>query len=763
MEDIKQRSQLILCRLTKYTINNLRDDLTAAQQRLENADQLPVQKNTLFVILKKFARVEKELESFRERVNEANATKFDIQKMKDKMMDVEGKHRREIRRAQETINGLSEAVARISAENEKFKQQIDNLLASHNDDVIVYTHEEAVGHLSAANNNNIKNKQKRGRTDSLTAQKAEDGQDIGEDCSENCAESSCEDCAKGCCEDWAENCCEDFAKDCCEDCAKGCCEDWADNCAKGCCKDCCEDFAKDCCEDCAKGCCEDWAENCCEDCAENCCENCAENCSEDCAVNSSEDWAENCCDDCAEKCREDWAKDCCEDCAESTCEDWDENCSEDCAADCSEDYAERCSENCSEKCSEDWAVDCSENWVKASIEDWAKDCGEDLVEDVSGKSADKNGQNRARNVPLGDEPPAHTCKQAKVLNSPVKRSKSCLPRLRDFEPLKLLGRGGFGKVYLVCKKGGADNGKLYAMKTMNIEKIQEQKDGCQQYRTECDMYKRGLEAPFLVGLYYAFHTQSKVCLIQDYYAGGNLLNVLLKRRVLSIHKARLYLTEIIEAVEYLHKLRVIHRDIKPENILIDAQGHIAVADYGLCKQFICSKQKDHAYSQCGTSFYMAPEIILGKGYSYEVDWWSVGITAFQMMIGHDPFYHDDDSNNSTLYYNILHHTPAIPSWFTGREEDFIRRMLEKDPKLRLGGVKGEAQNIKKHPFFNGINWDEVSRRQLLMPSLVDLGCQFNFNKEDLEMSNISFLSPYNICDDEACSYIAPVLMPNGSN
>ncbi|KDR16839.1 Chromosomal serine/threonine-protein kinase JIL-1 [Zootermopsis nevadensis] len=160
---------------------------------------------------------------------------------------------------------------------------------------------------------------------------------------------------------------------------------------------------------------------------------------------------------------------------------------------------------------------------------------------------------------------------------------------------------------------------------------------------------------------------------------------------------------------------------------------------------------------------MAPEIILGKGYSYEVDWWSVGITAFQMMIGHDPFYHDDDSNNSTLYYNILHHTPAIPSWFTGREEDFIRRMLEKDPKLRLGGVKGEAQNIKKHPFFNGINWDEVSRRQLLMPSLVDLGCQFNFNKEDLEMSNISFLSPYNICDDEACSYIAPVLMPNGSN
>ncbi|KDR16842.1 protein kinase PVPK-1-like isoform X6 [Zootermopsis nevadensis] len=638
MEDIKQRSQLILCRLTKYTINNLRDDLTAAQQRLENADQLPVQKNTLFVILKKFARVEKELESFRERVNEANATKFDIQKMKDKMMDVEGKHRREIRRAQETINGLSEAVARISAENEKFKQQIDNLLASHNDDVIVYTHEEAVGHLSAANNNNIKNKQKRGRTDSLTAQKAEDGQDIGEDCSENCAESSCEDCAKGCCEDWAENCCEDFAKDCCEDCAKGCCEDWADNCAKGCCKDCCEDFAKDCCEDCAKGCCEDWAE--------------------------------------------------------------------------------------------------------------------------------KNGQNRARNVPLGDEPPAHTCKQAKVLNSPVKRSKSCLPRLRDFEPLKLLGRGGFGKVYLVCKKGGADNGKLYAMKTMNIEKIQEQKDGCQQYRTECDMYKRGLEAPFLVGLYYAFHTQSKVCLIQDYYAGGDLFHLLREWGVFSVDDTRLYLAEIIHGVEYLHQLRVIHRDIKPANILVDAEGHIAIADYGLCKQFVSSKEDDdYAYNKCGTNQYMAPEMIIGEGYSYEVDWWSVGITAFEMMMGHKPFHYDDDRNHSALYHNILHHTPDIPPWFLDNEVDFLRRILEKDPKIRLGGGKAGAENIKKHPFFDGINWNEVSRRQLVMPHLLDLEHEEDISDQDFGSSNISFLSPSNICDNsnEACSYIAPVLMPNGSN
>ncbi|XP_021937607.1 ribosomal protein S6 kinase alpha-4-like [Zootermopsis nevadensis] len=286
-----------------------------------------------------------------------------------------------------------------------------------------------------------------------------------------------------------------------------------------------------------------------------------------------------------------------------------------------------------------------------------------------------------------------------------------------------MGLCSFGEVYLVHKSGGVDDGTLYAMK----------------YRTERGLLQKGLEAPFLVGVYYEFQTQRKLCLVQEYYAGGDLLDVLREwGGVFSVDETRLYLAEIIEAVEYLHKLRVIHRDLKLQNIFVDAEGHIAVADYGLCKDFAWTKK--------------------------EVDWWSVGVMAFEMMIGRTPFQSHEDKSDEALFLNILYRNPDIPLSFSDFESDFMRRMLEKDPRVRLGGGKGGVDEMKEHPFFDGINWDDVSRRKLVMPHALDSEWEDLVDFEVVLENEVSFLRPGdeggNI--NEACSYIAPVLMRNGS-
>ncbi|XP_021940997.1 ribosomal protein S6 kinase alpha-5-like isoform X2 [Zootermopsis nevadensis] len=351
----------------------------------------------------------------------------------------------------------------------------------------------------------------------------------------------------------------------------------------------------------------------------------------------------------------------------------------------------------------------------ASSENWDEDCSENWDEDCSGQGADQGRLDEAD-----------------------------LPRLKDFEPLQLLGTGGYGKVYLVRKVGGVDDGTKYALKTQDINEIMSCEAFRQQYRTERELLEKGLEAPFMVGLYYSFETQSNLCLVQDYYAGTgcNLFDLLWELGgMFTVDESRMYLAEIIEAVEYLHKLRVIHRDLKPENILVDIQGHIAVADYGLCKQFVCSKEGDRAYSQCGTSQYMAPEIFIGEGYSYEVDWWSVGVTAFVMMVGHRPFEYDEHQNDSALCCKILHDKPDIPLWFLDCEVDLIERMLKKNPRLRLGGGKRGAQEIKEHPFFDGINWGDVSKRQLRMPHSLDFEWEGVSDIKHLGEHSVSFLSP----------------------
>lgn len=186
-------------------------------------------------------------------------------------------------------------------------------------------------------------------------------------------------------------------------------------------------------------------------------------------------------------------------------------------------------------------------------------------------------------------------------------------------------------------------------------------------------------------------------------------------------EVRLYIAEIILAIEQLHKLDIVYRDIKLENILFDSEGHIVVTDFGLSK-ILTENTNYRSYSFCGTLEYMAPEMVRGlvrggsKGHSFAVDWWSIGVICFEMLTGTSPFSLEDSEANSKsdVSKRIQFSNPPIPKDIGADARDLITRLLCKDPARRLGSRRG-AIDIKAHRFFNGIDWERLANKDFEMP------------------------------------------------
>uniref|UniRef100_A0ACB8G8F6 Ribosomal protein S6 kinase alpha-4 n=1 Tax=Sphaerodactylus townsendi TaxID=933632 RepID=A0ACB8G8F6_9SAUR len=199
--------------------------------------------------------------------------------------------------------------------------------------------------------------------------------------------------------------------------------------------------------------------------------------------------------------------------------------------------------------------------------------------------------------------------------------------MENFELLKVLGTGAYGKVFLVRKLSGHDAGKLYAMKVLRKAAIVAKAKTTEHTRTERAVLEHVRQSPFLVTLHYAFQTDSKLHLILDYVSGGELFTHLYQRDHFSEDEVRFYSGEIILALEHLHKLGIIYRDVKLENILLDSEGHVVLTDFGLSKEFV-TEDKERTFSFCGTIEYMAPEIVRSKsGHGKSVDWWSLELWA----------------------------------------------------------------------------------------------------------------------------------------
>ncbi|KAJ7283855.1 kinase-like domain-containing protein [Mycena rebaudengoi] len=278
---------------------------------------------------------------------------------------------------------------------------------------------------------------------------------------------------------------------------------------------------------------------------------------------------------------------------------------------------------------------------------------------------------------------------------------------RDFEFLKLIGRGTFGKVFQVRKK---DTKRIYAMKVLSKKEIVAKKEVAHTIG-ERKILQRSLESPFLVGLKFSFQTDADLYLITDFKSGGELFWHLQRETRFSEERARFYIAELILALEHLHKYDIVYRDLKPENILLDATGHVALCDFGLSKPDLRSDELTTTF--CGTTEYLAPEMLLDElGYSKIVDFWSLGVLLFEMCCGWSPFYAEDTQQ---MYKNICFGKIRFPKGAINEDgKQFVKGLLNRNPKHRLGAQR-DAEELKEHPFFKTIDWAALARKQVTPP------------------------------------------------
>lgn len=280
---------------------------------------------------------------------------------------------------------------------------------------------------------------------------------------------------------------------------------------------------------------------------------------------------------------------------------------------------------------------------------------------------------------------------------------------QDFELKKVLGKGGYGKVFQVRKTTGADANAYFAMKVLKKASIVRNQKDTAHTRAERNILE-AVRHPFIVELVYAFQTGGKLYLILEYLSGGELFMHLEREGIFLEDTACFYLCEIILALEHLHNLGIIYRDLKPENVLLDAKGHVKLTDFGLCKEHIQEGIVTHTF--CGTIEYMAPEILTRSGHGKAVDWWSLGALMYDMLTGMPPFCAD---NRKKTVDAILKDKLNIPGYLTPDSRDLIRRLMKRQVAQRLGSGPTDGQAVRAHPFFKNVNWEDVVKRRLDPP------------------------------------------------
>ncbi|KAG8390187.1 hypothetical protein BUALT_Bualt01G0057500 [Buddleja alternifolia] len=292
--------------------------------------------------------------------------------------------------------------------------------------------------------------------------------------------------------------------------------------------------------------------------------------------------------------------------------------------------------------------------------------------------------------------------------------------LEDFEFLKLVGQGAFGKVYQVRKIGSSE---IFAMKVMRKDKIME-KNHAEYMKAERDILTK-IDHPFIVQLRYSFQTKYRLYLVLDFVNGGHLFFQLYHQGLFREDLGRIYAAEIVSAVCHLHAHGIMHRDLKPENVLLDAEGHAMLTDFGLAKEF---DEETRSNSMCGTLEYMAPEIILGKGHDKAADWWSVGILLYEMLTGKPPFV---GGNRQKIQQKIMKDKVKLPAFLTSDAHSLIKGLLQKEANKRLGNGPNGSDEIKGHKWFKPINWKKLEAREIqpnFLPQVAGQQCVANFDE-----------------------------------
>ncbi|ODN81971.1 hypothetical protein L202_02304 [Cryptococcus amylolentus CBS 6039] len=276
--------------------------------------------------------------------------------------------------------------------------------------------------------------------------------------------------------------------------------------------------------------------------------------------------------------------------------------------------------------------------------------------------------------------------------------------LSDFMIERTLGTGSFGRVHLVRSR---HNGRFYAVKVLNKEKVIRMKQ-VEHTNSEREMLVR-VRHPFLVNLWGTFQDVNNLYMVMDFVAGGELFSLLRKSQRFPNSVAKFYAAEVALALDYLHSLDIIYRDLKPENLLLGADGHVKVTDFGFAKYV-----PDITWTLCGTPDYLAPEVVQSKGYNKSVDWYALGVLIFEMLAGYPPFF-TEDGNPMKLYEKIIAGKVRYPTYFDVMAKELLKNLLVGDLTKRYGNLRAGSSDIFAHGWFAEVDWDKLYRREIPAP------------------------------------------------
>ncbi|KAF1842470.1 Pkinase-domain-containing protein [Cucurbitaria berberidis CBS 394.84] len=299
----------------------------------------------------------------------------------------------------------------------------------------------------------------------------------------------------------------------------------------------------------------------------------------------------------------------------------------------------------------------------------------------------------------------------------------------DFEILKLIGKGTFGQVFQVRKR---DTRRIYAMKVLSKKVIVQKKEVAHTLGERNILVRTAMaDSAFIVGLKFSFQTPSDLYLVTDYMSGGELFWHLQREGRFQEARAKFYIAELILALQHLHDHNIVYRDLKPENILLDANGHIALCDFGLSKANLTENATTNTF--CGTTEYLAPEVLLDEhGYTKMVDFWSLGVLVFEMCCGWSPFYAEDTQQ---MYKNIAFGKVRFPRDALSTEgRNFVKGLLNRNPKHRLGATR-DAEELKAHPFFSDVDWEALAKKNVVPPFKPKLKGELDVSNFDPEFTN----------------------------
>lgn len=333
---------------------------------------------------------------------------------------------------------------------------------------------------------------------------------------------------------------------------------------------------------------------------------------------------------------------------------------------------------------------------------------------------------------------------AEVQEKPVQKFKGInLEEIKhsDLESICILGSGAFGEVRLVKIKNSPD---LVSFALKKIKKTKVRASGQIVHIHNERHLMMAVNYPFLVRLYQTFESPNYIYFLMEPCLGGELFTYLRDNGAMEESDARFYIAGVICAIHHLHSKMIVYRDLKPENTMLNDKGYVKICDFGFAKQI-----KSRTYTLCGTPDYLAPEVITGKGHSFAVDWWTIGILCYELLHAFPPFY---TANHMKTYRRILREKVKYTSSFSSKAKSFIGALCKKKPSTRLGVCAGGLSKVKNHPFFDKFDWEALEAQTMpapLVPTVTDSTDASNFDDYPdptngaLEAFEISDFSAFN--------------------